>query len=98
MLFRSISDQSALGLDVGSSLVIDAYERSRRSDTVEMATLTDGLNRLFSNDAMPVRLMRDLGLGIVDRLPTIKSRLIREASAANPRLPRLMRGESLPGL
>ena len=97
-LIEIISDQSALGLDVGSSLVIDAYERSRRSDTVEMATLTDGLNRLFSNDAMPVRLMRDLGLGIVDRLPTIKSRLIREASAANPRLPRLMRGESLPGL
>ena len=97
-LIEIICDQSGLGLDLGSSLVIEAYERSRRADTVEMATLTDALNRLFSNDAMPLRLMRDLGLGIVDRLPTLKSRLIREASAANPRLPRLMRGETLPGL
>ena len=97
-LIEIICDQSGLGLELGSSLVIEAYERSRRADTVEMATLTDALNRLFSNDAMPLRLMRDLSLGIVDRLPTLKSRLIREASAANPRLPRLMRGETLPGL
>ena len=97
-LIEIISDQSSLGLDLGSSRVIEAYERSRRADTVEMAIVTDALNRLFSNDAMPLRLIRDLGLGIVDRLPTIKSRLISEASASNPRLPRLMRGETLPGL
>ena len=28
-----------------------------------MALVTDGLNRLFSNDILPVRLIRDLGLG-----------------------------------
>ena len=97
-LAEIISDHSALGLDVGAQAVIDSYERSRRADTVEMAALTDGLNRLFSNDTTSVRLLRDLGLGLVDRLPTLKSRLIREASAANPRLPKLMRGEMLPGL
>ena len=96
-LVEIISDQIALGLDPGSSAVIDSYDRARRADTVEMAALTDSLNRLFSNEAMPLRLMRDFGLGVVDRLPTLKSRLIREASAANPRLPRLMRGETLPG-
>ncbi len=96
-LVEIISDQIALGLDIGSMSVIDSYDRSRRADTVEMAALTDVLNRLFSNEATPLRLMRDFGLGLVDRLPTLKSRLIREASAANPRLPRLMRGKSLPG-
>ena len=78
-------------------MVIEAYERARRADTVAMASVTDALNRLFSNDAMPVRLMRDFGLGLVDRLPSVKTRLIREAAANNPHLPRLMRGESLPG-
>ena len=77
--------------------MIEAYEHARRADTVAILSVTDALNRLFSNHAMPLRLMRDLGLGVVDRLPSIKSRLIREAAAINPHLPRLMRGESLPG-
>ena len=96
-LAEIITDHSALGLDPGDLMVIEAYERARRADTVAMASVTDALNRLFSNDAMPVRLMRDLGLGLVDRLPSVKTRLIREAAAINPRLPRLMRGETLPG-
>jgi 2-octaprenyl-6-methoxyphenol hydroxylase len=96
-LVELISDQVSLGLDPGSAHLIDAYDRARRADTVAMATVTDALNRLFSNDAMPVRLLRDLGLGIVDRLPSVKTRLMREASASNPSLPKLMRGEALPG-
>ena len=96
-LVELISDHCALGLDPGSAQVIDAYDRARRADTVAMASVTDALNRLFSNDAMPVRLLRDLGLGIVDRLPSVKTRLMREASASNPHLPKLMRGEALPG-
>ena len=93
-----MSDQAALGLEPGSSTLIDLYDRSRRADTIEMAWLTDSLNRLFSNDALPLRLMRDFGLGLIDRLPTLKSKMIKEASATNAKLPRLIRGESLPGL
>jgi 2-octaprenyl-6-methoxyphenol hydroxylase len=96
-LAEIITDHAALGLDLGDLMVIEAYEKARRADTVAMASVTDALNRLFSNDAMPVRLMRDFGLGVVDRLPSLKTRLIREAAANNPHLPRLMRGESLPG-
>ena len=96
-LAEIITDHAALGLDLGDLMVIEAYEKARRADTVAMASVTDALNRLFSNDAMPVRLTRDFGLGVVDRLPSVKARLIREAAANNPHLPRLMRGESLPG-
>ena len=96
-LVELISDHCALGLDPGSVQLIDAYDCARRADTVAMASVTDTLNRLFSNDAMPVRLVRDLGLGLVDRLPSLKKRLIHEASASNPNLPKLMRGEALPG-
>lgn len=96
-LAEIITDHALLGLDLGDTLVIEAYEHARRADTVAILSVTDALNRLFSNHAMPLRLMRDLGLGVVDRLPSIKSRLIREAAAINPHLPRLMRGESLPG-
>jgi 2-octaprenyl-6-methoxyphenol hydroxylase len=50
------------------------------------------LNRLFSNDLTPIRLMRDLGLGVVDRMPALKDLLIREAAIRNPAAPKLMQG------
>ena len=74
--------------------MLSAYERARRFDTVAMGVVTDGLNRLFSNDVLPVRLARDLGLGIVDRLPALKRFFIREAAGLSAG-PRLMRGEAL---
>jgi 2-octaprenyl-6-methoxyphenol hydroxylase len=54
-----------------------------------MGVVTDGLNRLFSNDMLPVRLVRDLGLGLVDRMPSLKRFFIREAAGLG-RQPRLL--------
>ena len=45
-----------------------------------MGVTTDVLNRLFSNDIAPVRALRDFGLGLVDRMPPLKSFFIRQAS------------------
>jgi 2-octaprenyl-6-methoxyphenol hydroxylase len=72
-----------LGLDVGSPAALAPYQTARRFDTVAMGIVTDGLNRLFSNDVGAVRLARDLGLGLVDRMPRLKDRFIAEA--AGPR-------------
>lgn len=90
-----IDEAVGLGLDIGAGTVLDNYEQARRFDTVVMAGLTDTLNRLFSNDVTPLRLLRTLGLGLVDRMPRLKTRLIREAAAINTRMPRLLRGEAL---
>ena len=92
-LAEAVTGALRLGLDPGGSDVLAAYERARRFDTVAMAAATDGLNRLFSNDSLPVRLARDLGLGVVDRLPGLKRFFAGEAAAS--RGPRLLRGEPL---
>jgi 2-octaprenyl-6-methoxyphenol hydroxylase len=55
-----------------------------------MGMATDGLNRLFSNDSHPLRFLRDLGLGIVDRLPGAKRLFIREAAGVTGVTPKLM--------
>jgi 2-octaprenyl-6-methoxyphenol hydroxylase len=60
-----------------------------------LAAATDGLNRLFSNDYPILRLGRDLGLGIVDRLPALRRALIREAAGLAGDLPQLLRGRPL---
>jgi 2-octaprenyl-6-methoxyphenol hydroxylase len=57
--------------------------------------VTDGLNRLFSNSVAPLRLLRDLGLAAVDRLPPVKRFLMRDAMGVTGDLPRLLRGEPL---
>jgi 2-octaprenyl-6-methoxyphenol hydroxylase len=57
--------------------------------------VTDGLNRLFSNDIAPVRLARDLGLAAVNRLPPLKRLFMRHAMGLVGELPRLIRGERL---
>lgn len=79
-LGRHVAEALGLGLDPGSTPVLEAYQRDRRISQVAMAAATDGLNRLFSNDSAPLRLLRDVGLGLVDRAPGLKAALIRRAS------------------
>lgn len=94
-LAEVIVDARRLGLDPGSADALARYERWRRFDTVEMGLVTDVLNRLFRTDLDPVRFVRDIGLGLVDRLPGLKARFVREAAGLGGTLPRLMRGEAL---
>jgi 2-octaprenyl-6-methoxyphenol hydroxylase len=94
-LAELVIDHRRLGLDIGDQTVLVEYERWRRFDATALAGVTDGLNRLFSNAVAPVRLVRDLGLAAVHRLPPLKRLLMRDAMGVTGDLPRLVRGESL---
>ncbi|RZK93390.1 MAG: 2-octaprenyl-6-methoxyphenyl hydroxylase, partial [Methylobacterium sp.] len=45
--------------------------------------------------ALPLRIARDLGLGLVDRMPGLKRFFVGEAAGARGAQPRLLRGEAL---
>src|SRR5215469_7582156 len=94
-LAEVIVDAARLGLDPGSPNVLERYQRWRRFDTMAMGVATDGLNRLFSNRSDVLRLVRDVGLGLVDRLPALKRLFIREAAGLVGEVPKLLRGETL---
>lgn len=94
-LAEAVVDAARLGLDIGSVDVLERYQRWRRFDTAQMGVVTDILNRLFSNDMTPVRMARSFGLGVVDRLPKLKSYFINEAAGIAKDRPRLMSGEVL---
>ncbi len=94
-LAEVVVDAVRMGLDPGDSTVLERYQRWRRFDTMTMCISTDGLNRLFSNRSDVVRLARDVGLGLVDRLPGLKRLFIREAAGLAGEVPKLLRGESL---
>ena len=94
-LAEVIVDARRLGLDCGSPQVLERYQRWRRFDTMLMLGLTDGLDRLFSNDVAPLRLARRLGLAAVNKLPDAKRFFMRHAMGLVGDLPRLLRGERL---
>ncbi len=92
-LTEVIADTARLGLDIGSLDTLQRYERWRRFDTVAMGVVTDGINRLFSNNSDALRMVRDAGLGLVERMPGLKSFFIRNAAGLMGDVPKLMRGE-----
>lgn len=92
-LAETIVDADRLGLDIGSLNVLERYESWRRFDTFRMGVTTDVLNRMFSNDITPIRVARDFGLGLVERMPGLKNFFIRQAAGVgNTRDPKLLQG------
>lgn len=94
-LAEAVTDAARVGLDFASPQVLERYQRWRRFDTLAMGVATDGLNRLFSNHSDALRALRDVGLGLVDRLPRLKGLFIRDAAGLTGAVPKLLRGEAL---
>ena len=69
----------AAGADPGAPELLRRYQRARRPDNLLMLATTDALDRLFSTDFPPARLIRDLGLGAVQRMPRLKRLFMRQA-------------------
>ena len=65
--------------DVGTPAVLERYQAARRPVNMAMLLGMDTLDRLFSTNFAPVRLVRDLGLAAVDRMPRLKKRFMLTA-------------------
>lgn len=94
-LAEIIVETTRLGLDIGALTVLERYQSWRRFETVRMGVTTDILNRMFSNDITPLRVVRDFGLGLVDRLPKLKNYFISEAAGITKGSPKLLLGKAL---
>ena len=94
-LAEVVVDARRLGLDPGRIEVLERYQTWRRFDAFEMGVVTDVLNRLFSNDLGPLRALRGLGLGLVDRIAGLKARFIGEAAGVDGTTLPLLRGEAI---
>jgi 2-octaprenyl-6-methoxyphenol hydroxylase len=94
-LAEVVVDAARLGMDIGQTDVLERYQRWRRFDTMAMGLATNSLNVLFSNKSTLLRAVRDIGLGLVDRAPPLKSLFIRQAAGLSGEVPRLLKGEAL---
>ena len=67
------------GQNIADPDLLESYQRRRRPDNMAMVAVTDGLNRLFSNNIFPVRMMRRAGLRLVSRIRPAKQFFMKQA-------------------
>ena len=89
-LVQIITEAQKRGEDYSSLAVLKRYEEWRRFDNTALALATDTFNKLFSNDNPVLRLGRDLGMGLINKLPGLRRSFIREAAGLSGDLPDLM--------
>ena len=94
-LAEVIIESARLGLDIGAVEPLERYQQWRRFDSTVSTLVFDGFNRLFSNDSTALRSLRDFGLGIVDRSPSLKRLFVNEAAGLSGDIPRLLKGEAV---
>ena len=67
------------------------FERWRKSETLAMTAVTDGLQRLFQRDEVIARQARGLGMNITQRIAPLKDWLINRAMGTAGDVPRLVK-------
>ena len=67
------------GRDAGDYRLLRRYERARAGDILAMRMTVDALHALFAAPEAFWRVLRNLGLGLVDRLAPVKDFLVRRA-------------------
>lgn len=81
--------------DIGALEVLKDYEAMRRQDNWLMMTTMDLFYRVFGQSNLPLKLFRNLGLGLADHLIPAKLKVMRYAMGLEGNLPRLARGEAI---
>ncbi len=83
------------GKNIADQAVLQRYESLRRNENLKMMTLMDVFYRCFSNDILPVKLLRNIGLGLAQRITPARKKVMKAAMGLEGNLPKLARGESL---
>jgi len=66
-------------VDCGDDRLLARYSRLRKEDVLLMQLTTDGLQSLFSSELLPVKILRNAGMSLLNKLPFIKQRLVSHA-------------------
>jgi 2-octaprenyl-6-methoxyphenol hydroxylase len=75
-----LTDAVRAGEDIGSLAVLRRYADWRQRDNQITAGFTNGLIRVFSNNAFPLTFLRNAGLLAVDLMPGVKRGFVRVTS------------------
>lgn len=94
-LAEVVVDAYGRGKNFADVSVLRRYEAMRRNENLKMMTVMDVFYRSFSNDILPVKLLRNLGLGLAQRITPARNKVMKAAMGLEGRLPKLARGQRL---
>lgn len=77
------------GEDIGNLRVLKRYERWRQTENLAILGFTDFLDRCFSNNWLPLVLLRRLGLWVLQTIQPLKVLALRLMTGLSGRLPQL---------
>ncbi|MBY4676897.1 FAD-dependent monooxygenase [Marinobacterium arenosum] len=90
-LAQTLLDAQARGEAFGSEAVLKRFQRRRQSANLQMAAAMEGFKRLFNSRQPGLRLARNFGMSLIDRLGPVKSHIVQQAMGLSGDLPQLAR-------
>jgi 2-octaprenyl-6-methoxyphenol hydroxylase len=88
-LAQVLQEAHAKGDDIGNIQILKRYERWRKRENLTILGFTDLLDRIFSNNILPVVLVRRLGLWLMQRVPLVKTFALKLMIGLKGRTPKL---------
>jgi 2-octaprenyl-6-methoxyphenol hydroxylase len=89
MLTELLFERFKAGLDIADVATLAHYQQWRRFDNTTMLFVTDALTRLFSNNIIPIKIARNLGMWAVGKMPPVKRFFMKHAMGTVGDVPRL---------
>jgi 2-octaprenylphenol hydroxylase len=78
-LSEELTREVRRGGSVGSMAVLSRYQRRRKGENMLMMTAMDGFKRLFEEQSLPLRWLRNTGMRLVGQAGPLKQQLMRHA-------------------
>ncbi|MDX2258187.1 MAG: FAD-dependent monooxygenase [Hyphomicrobiaceae bacterium] len=89
-----VGDRLAAGGNPGDGVVLDAYDRQRRTDVATRSAAIHAMNTSLLSELLPVHLARGAGLHVAAAIGPVRRAMMRLGMEPAALLPRLMRGET----
>lgn len=88
-LAQVLQEAHSRGEDIGDIQILKRYERWRQRENLTILGFTDLLDRMFSNNFLPVMIVRRIGMGILKRVPLVKTLVLKLMIGLLGRTPKL---------
>ncbi|GLX77014.1 2-octaprenyl-6-methoxyphenol hydroxylase [Thalassotalea insulae] len=71
------------------SIALQQYQRWRKADAAEMIAAMSAIKQVFTPQQAPIKLLRGLGMSLINQVTPVKSQLIKQALGYRHHLPDL---------
>jgi len=80
---RALAEELTGGIQAGRSIadsvVLARYQRRRKGNNLSMMWLMEGFKRLFAQQDLGIRWLRNMGMNAADKMTPINNQMVRKA-------------------